>query len=116
MPRSRVSSEDEGDSEPEIIPHPRSKPRPMVRDEKTPKTPLKLAMKALNIAEKAKIKIPAKTTDAKDIPIGFVYLKAGRIQVFETPSRKYYTVRTNGTRNYLTARVESGKLSVYDEK
>jgi len=122
MPRSRVSSEEgEGDSEPEVLPPQRTKQRPVVRSDSTPKIPLGRKMKALALGDKPKTKIPeAKPAPnqrvAKDIPIGYVYLKAGRTPLWETPSRKYYTLRDNGTRNYLTARVESSRLAVYDEK
>lgn len=58
----------------------------------------------------------SKTSEANnDAPLGFVYLKTGRKPVYRTASLKYYTLTDKGAKTYLSGRVESGRLKVYDE-
>lgn len=46
--------------------------------------------------------------------VGYVYTKSGRQVLYETPSKKYYVQRKNGTKSYVTARITTGKLQVFD--
>lgn len=51
-----------------------------------------------------------------DEKVGYVYLKSGKTLLYETPSKKYYTLKSNGEgKNYVTKRVKEGKLEVYEE-
>lgn len=54
-----------------------------------------------------------------DDHLGYVYLKSGKASLYETPSKKYYTLKKdrNGkiTKNYVTKRIKEGKLDIYEK-
>ena len=73
------------------------------------------------VSAKATTKAPTKAPTAalanmslEDVAVGFVYTKAGKREAYQTPSLKYYTLRQNGTKAYMTARVDSGKVKIHD--
>lgn len=77
--------------------------------------------KSESIVKKGKLPPIAATTKVKaqqvlstTDPIGFVYVKTGKRELYQTPSKKYYFLSDGGKRSYVTDRVESQKLSVYD--
>jgi hypothetical protein len=66
------------------------------------------------VTKHSKVKPPIISTQAYDIKVGFVYTKTGKKQLYETPSKKYYVLRDDKTKSYVTERIHSGKLKVYE--
>ena len=48
--------------------------------------------------------------------VGVVYLKSGETPVYQTPSLKYFVISSSGSKTYVTDRVLSGKLPIYEAK
>lgn len=50
----------------------------------------------------------------KDRKVGIVHTKAGQKEVYETQAKKYYFLRENGAKSYVTKRITDGRLTVYE--
>jgi hypothetical protein len=55
---------------------------------------------------------PATPTDVK---VGIVHTKAGQKDLYETQAKKYYFLRENGSKSYVTRRITEEKLKVYSD-
>lgn len=50
-----------------------------------------------------------------DAVVGKVYTKSGVRDLWQTPSRRFYVVRDAGTKSYVTQRINTGKLEIFNE-
>lgn len=82
---------------------------------KTSKVPKSAPLKIHSARLKPEKKVAKDPVTVGDVKVGIVYTKAGKRQLYETPSKRYYTVREDGSRTYVTARITSDRLKVYDE-
>ncbi len=60
------------------------------------------------------ISVQTRKRDEKDKMAGQIYIRTGAVKVYVTPGLKYYYVKDNGKKTYVTARITNGKLQVYE--
>lgn len=103
------SDEEEASSEPdEYEPKPKPKASKVVKA-----VPLKIRTKPVPV-KAVKTEVPLPVATIHDVKVGFVYTKTGKRQLYETPSKKYYIQRDDGSRTYVTARINAERLKVYE--
>lgn len=56
---------------------------------------------------------PVSTESRTDKVYGTVHIRTGPVDIYESPSLKYYYLRPSGAKVYVTGRVVSGKLQVF---